>query len=110
MQTFRRNILSPSSGLICRWRQYISPKRLHLPTSLHGTETQKNSSILTSVKTSNLTIKILCFVKYVATYRKMIEADVSLTISRFCVMYIFLYDESLLRNLIKTSAIIKDSS
>jgi hypothetical protein len=25
-----------------RWRQYVSPKRWHLPTSLHGSKTQKN--------------------------------------------------------------------
>jgi hypothetical protein len=49
-----RNILSPSSGL--KMRQYVSPKRWHLPTSLHGAKTQKNSIIiLTAFKISNLT-------------------------------------------------------
>jgi hypothetical protein len=43
-----------------RLRQYISPKRWHLPTSLRGAKTQKNSVIiLTAVKISNLTRTIL---------------------------------------------------
>jgi hypothetical protein len=29
-----------------RWRQYVSPERWHLPTSLHGVRTQKNSIII----------------------------------------------------------------
>jgi hypothetical protein len=29
-----------------RWRQYISPKHWHLPTSLHGTKIQKNNIII----------------------------------------------------------------
>jgi hypothetical protein len=28
-----------------RWRQYVPPKRWHLPTSLHGAKTQKNNII-----------------------------------------------------------------
>jgi hypothetical protein len=36
-----------------RWRQYASPKRWHLPMSLHGAKTQNNIIILTAVKTSN---------------------------------------------------------
>jgi hypothetical protein len=33
---------------------YVSPKRWHLPTSLHGAKTQKNI-IITAVKISDLT-------------------------------------------------------
>jgi hypothetical protein len=41
-----------------RWRQYVSPKRWHLPTSLHGEKTQKkNIIIITAVKNSNLIYK-----------------------------------------------------
>jgi hypothetical protein len=29
-----------------RWIQYVYPKRWHLPTSLHGAKTQKNSAII----------------------------------------------------------------
>jgi hypothetical protein len=36
-----------------RWRQYVSPKRQYLPTSLHGVTTQNNIAIFTAVKTSN---------------------------------------------------------
>jgi hypothetical protein len=39
-----------------RSRQYVSPKRWHLTTSLQGAKSQKNNIIiLTAVKTSNLT-------------------------------------------------------
>jgi membrane-associated PAP2 superfamily phosphatase len=51
MPTFRRNLLSPSSGI-----QYFSQKSWHLPTSLHGTKTQKIIIItITAMKTSCLT-------------------------------------------------------
>jgi hypothetical protein len=33
-----------------RWRQYVSPKHWHLPTSLYGAKTQ-NITILTAVTT-----------------------------------------------------------
>jgi hypothetical protein len=39
----------------------VSEKLFHLPTSLHGSKTQKNIIILTAVKTSNLTF-LLCSV------------------------------------------------
>jgi hypothetical protein len=29
-----------------RWGQYVSPKRWHLPTSLHGAKTQRNNIII----------------------------------------------------------------
>jgi hypothetical protein len=41
-----------------RWRQCVSPKRLYLPTSLHGVTTQSNN-VVTAMRTSNLTQKIL---------------------------------------------------
>jgi hypothetical protein len=42
------------------WRQYVSPKRWHLPTSLHGAKTQNNNIIiLTAGKTTNLTRQLL---------------------------------------------------
>jgi hypothetical protein len=37
-----------------RWKHFVSPKRGHLPTSLHGAKTQKHIIIiLTAVKTSS---------------------------------------------------------
>jgi hypothetical protein len=42
-----------------RWRQYFSPKRWHLPTSLHGAKTQKNILLLlllTTARTSYFTL------------------------------------------------------
>jgi hypothetical protein len=39
-------------------KQYVSPKRWHLLTSLHGAKTQNNIIILTAVITSNLTCNI----------------------------------------------------
>jgi hypothetical protein len=52
-----RKIYFPASPLQpWRWRKYVSPKRWHLPTSVHGAKTQKkNIIILTTVKTSNIT-------------------------------------------------------
>jgi hypothetical protein len=51
--TFQRNTLSPSSVL--RWRQYVHPKRLYPPTSLHGVTTQKTTiNIVTIIRFSDL--------------------------------------------------------
>jgi hypothetical protein len=41
-----------------RWRQYVSPKRWHLPTSIHGARTE--IVVIVAFRTSNLTV---CFVK-----------------------------------------------
>jgi hypothetical protein len=38
-----------------RWRQYFSPKRSYLPTSLHSVKIQKYVDILTAGRTSNIT-------------------------------------------------------
>jgi hypothetical protein len=38
---------------------YVSPKRWHLPASLHGAKSQNNIIILTAVKTSNITLSKL---------------------------------------------------
>jgi hypothetical protein len=43
-----------------RW-QYVSPKRLHLPASLHGAKTQKIITILTAVKTSTFTYEKIIY-------------------------------------------------
>jgi hypothetical protein len=53
--TLYKSLHFPASSLQpWRWKKYVSPKRLHLPTILHGAETQKSSIIiLTAVKTSN---------------------------------------------------------
>jgi hypothetical protein len=52
--------LQPKRQPFSLWRQYVSPKLWHLPTSLHGAKTQNNNIvILTAVKTSNLkTVKV----------------------------------------------------
>jgi hypothetical protein len=39
-----------------KWSYYVCPKRRHPPPSLHDSRTQNNINILTTVKTSNLTI------------------------------------------------------
>jgi hypothetical protein len=39
------------------WRQFVSPTRWHVSTSLHGAKLQKNHIILNAVKTTNLTDK-----------------------------------------------------
>jgi hypothetical protein len=41
-----------------RWRQYVSPKRWHLPTSLHGAKTQTKIKEFLSFDTSTTTIII----------------------------------------------------
>jgi hypothetical protein len=50
-----------------RWRQYVSLKRWHLPTSLYCAKTQKNIIILIATKTSNLT-KILLLTCSLCSY------------------------------------------
>jgi hypothetical protein len=61
--TFRRNILSPSSGL--KMETVCFSETLDLPTSLDGAKTQK-IIIFTAVETSNLTLSV--FTSSIETY------------------------------------------
>jgi hypothetical protein len=59
--TLYKSLHFPASPLQpWRWRQKVSPKLWHLPTSLHDVRTQNNNIIiiLTAVKASNLTLEI----------------------------------------------------
>jgi hypothetical protein len=58
--TFRRNILSPSSGLKSRrCGQYVSRKRWYQPTSPHGVTTEMaNIHTYTNVRTSDLKFNV----------------------------------------------------
>jgi hypothetical protein len=48
------NFMVKVSHQLWRWRPHVSPKRWHLPTSLHSVKTQKNIIILTAVRSSYL--------------------------------------------------------
>jgi hypothetical protein len=64
LSTNTRDTLPPSSELKIqpwRWRQYFTPKRCYLPTSLHGITTHNvNKDIMTAVRTSNLMSHVVC--------------------------------------------------
>jgi hypothetical protein len=50
--------------LFREWKQHVSPKRLYLPTKLHGVTTQKSiTSTIFAVRTSKLIIQFLLFIK-----------------------------------------------
>jgi hypothetical protein len=57
---------------IGRWRQYVSPKRLYLPTNLHGVTTQSNN-VVNHIVSSQTVDMIVCHIKVVYTFY-LIEA------------------------------------
>jgi hypothetical protein len=53
--TYCPHLQSWNSLQLCRWRQYVPPKRLYIPTRLYDVTTHKtNIEIFTTVRTSNI--------------------------------------------------------
>jgi hypothetical protein len=69
-----------------RWRQYIPPKRWHLPTSLHGSKTHKKIIIiLTAMKSTNIT---KCNKFYKITFYEMFFSGYSTVSIYLSVVYL----------------------